>query len=781
MSSALKSGAWTLLTVVACGGSSDTPDVVRLVDAFASASVVGTASNAEAPEASEWRFAEGELAGFVAGPGVSGLTVEDGRLSGRSSTDNAVVRVERPAGFDATDLLHAFEIRVKVSDGANLWVGFSGSDEPNVERMVERAKIFPWPLSTPIVSGDELRTYTISAASAAQASIKSADTRHIFIRPTDVSGARFEIESVRLIFRKEHLASIPAGVGWHGLSEVYRETIVTRAPESATFSLSVPERAFLDLAIGTVEDGPVTFRVSANDEVLIERTVTTPNRWEEVPMALDGLSGQVSLELSLHSDKPGAIGFWGAPALRSRASKDESRPRGVIVILIDTLRRDHLEAYGYGRETAPHVNRLAAEGTLFRDAIAQGAWTKVSVPSMLSSTYPTSNGIYEFTHKLPASADTIAESFRENGYATWVASANGFSGTSTNLHQGVEVLHENGSLVFPEGQPRGKSARILADRLLPWLDTHSEIPFFVFFHALDPHSAYEPYRPYDTLWAAPDGKTAHEERVEKVRPFIKSDFMKPMGLPLRSELEEAGVDPDVFVNHEIDWYDGSIRGADAEVGRVLERLRDLGLEDDTLVVFLSDHGEEFLDHGGHFHEENVYGEMVNVPLIMRWPARIPAGLVIEQTVQMLDVGPTLLELAGITKPGLMQGESLAALFDDQRRWTPRPAISEWTRRTDQREQDMVDAVSIIDGDYKLVHNIHRPEGFPEFELYHHRDDPLDQNDIASDHPEIVEQLSQQLQDWQKWAQARALPTNAEATEGLDSEELERLRSLGYVQ
>ena len=322
---------------------------------------------------------------------------------------------------------------------------------------------------------------------------------------------------------------------------------------------------------------------------------------------------------------------------------------------------------------------------------------------------------------------------------------------------------------------------MLTDRLLPWLDAHHEVPFFVFYHALDPHTPYEPYRPYDTLWGAPDGKQAHEERVEKVRPHIESSFMKPMGLPLRSELEAAGVDPEEFVKHEIDWYDGSIRGADAEIHRILQKLEALGIADDTLVVFFSDHGEEFLDHGGHFHEENVYGEMVNVPLIMRWPARIPSGQVVDASVQMLDMVPTVLELAGIPPGERMQGQSLVPLLDDPAAPARRPAISEWKRRTDQLDDDMVDAFSIISDGFKLVHNVERPEGVPEFELYDHAADPLDQNDLAAERPEVVERLKEQLDAWHAFAEANALPSDAESLEGLDAEELERLRSLGYVK
>ena len=791
MSFRLPSLAWSsVVFLAACGGSANEPTVRRLVDLFPSANVTGAVVMSATFEPTEWRFEEGgnpegpEGPEWKAGAGIAGLRVDGDVLTGRATTNVPIVYVERTKGLDDPDVLHQVIVRARVSEGANLTIRFNSSESLNLERTVATADEFPWPLSTPLIPGDDLQTYTINAGSAARASFQASGIRHILLRPTDVEGATFEIESLRLVFRKEHLAGIPAGVSWQGLSEVYRETIVARAPEEARFNLTLPPRPMLDLAVGTVEDSPVTFRVALDDEVVLEHTVSMPHRWERVPIDLDGFAGaDVELTLSLVSDKSGAIGFWGTPAVRSRGGYAPGAPHGVVIILLDTLRRDHLDAYGYGRSTAPTVSRIAAEGTLFSDAIAQGAWTKVSVPSMLSSTYPSSNGIFELNHKLPASADTIAEVFREAGYATWAGSANGFSGKGTNLHQGVEVLHESGSIRKRDQANNEKTARVIADRLLPWLDEHHDVPFFVFFHAIDPHSDYEPYRPYDTLWGAPDGKEAHEARVEKVRPFIKNGSMKRRGLPLIGELEEAGVDPEEFVNHELDWYDGSIRAADVEIRRVLEKLENLGIADDTLIVFLSDHGEEFLDHGGHFHEENVYGEMINVPLILRWPGVVPGGHVIDETVQILDVAPTVLELAKLAKPDSMQGESLVPLFINPERWSARPAVSEWTRRTDQRDEEMVDAFSIIVDGYKLIHNVERPDGFPEYELYHHREDPLDQNDIAAENPEIVERLAKQLDDWHGWAIANKLPTDAEATEGGDvtAAELERLRSLGYVQ
>jgi len=219
------------------------------------------------------------------------------------------------------------------------------------------------------------------------------------------------------------------------------------------------------------------------------------------------------------------------------------------------------------------------------------------------------------------------------------------------------------------------------------------------------------------------------------------------------------------------------------IDEALEKLEQLGIAEDTLVVFLSDHGEEFLDHGGHFHEENVYGELVNVPLAMRWPEVLPAGRVVNETVQLLDLAPTILDLAGISVPERMQGQSLKPLLaaSGAARWRARPAISEWRRRTDQLGTRVVDAFSIIEGEWKLIRNVARPDDVPEFELYHHQTDPLDQKNVASEHSEIVGRLAQQLEAWHKWALERKLPSDGEAASEMTSEELQRLRSLGYVQ
>ena len=259
--------------------------------------------------------------------------------------------------------------------------------------------------------------------------------------------------------------------------------------------------------------------------------------------------------------------------------------------------------------------------------------------------------------------------------------------------------------------------------------------------------------------------------------------MKQQKLPSREELEAAAIDPERFVEREHDWYDGSIRALDTELGRLLEAIDELGLAEETLIAFTADHGEEFLEHGRHWHGNNVYGEMTNVPLVLWAPGRIPAGTVVTETVQSIDLMPTLVELSGLEIPEAAQGQSLAPLLTgDRERFRSRPAFSERFRFNDDRPS--ANSIAVVAEGFKLVHNLDIPKDqpdFPEWELFDHQKDPLNLVNIAGEHPEVVERLSRILEDWYKFAQAAKLPSDEGVIETLNPEGLERLRSLGYVQ
>jgi len=789
------------------------PATLRLTDLYKPESVANRVPSSPPPPRSEWRFdgsaaaaAPGETPknpatrGWEAFNGVSGLAIRDGRLVGRTTDDMPLVHFERTSGMDDPDPVQEVEVRMRLSAGSQVGMGFSHSEKLDRAAFLGAAHVFPPSFTSPVVAGGEMRSYVLKTSMSGAGS----RVRHVLLRPGDQPGATFEVESIRLVLRREHLAAVASGLGWQGLSEIYRETLVARSPEAMKFDLALPSRPRLDVALGTVEDGPVTFRVSVRPEggeegTAMERTITRPQRWETVPVDLAPYAGrQVALTLSLAAEKPGTIGFWGAPTVRSVAAPPPpsegkagpETPQGVILIWADTLRRDHLGAYGYARPTSPVVDRLAREGVLFRDCVGQASWTKVATPTLMTALYPSSHGVQDFPDRLPGSAVTLAEVYRDAGYATLSFSSILFTGKFSNLHQGFEEVQESSSL--PEGRS-SKTAREYVDRLLPWLETHRDVPFFVFLHVSDPHDPYKPYPPYDALWADPAGASEHERQLGEARKVITEPLLRAFGMPSREELVKAKIDPEAYAEFDRAWYDGSIRGMDAEIGRLVERLRGLGLERKTLLVFTGDHGEEFYEHGRAFHGQSVYGEMNNMPLVVWGPGVVPAGRTVEQTVQTVDLMPTLLELSGLRIPPGVQGHSLASLLSPgaaDGRGTAhasapdsRPAISEKAETKDAGGPPPRDtaAEAVVLGGWKLIHNTKRPEGKPEFELYDHAKDPLDAHDVAAAHPEEVARLAKTLDAWRRMVTAARLKPDSEANQNLSKEELERLKSLGYIQ
>ena len=801
-----------VLMTLACSGATPTetrPAAVRLVDLFDAKRVQGTVKPATAIRPTVFRF-DGTPApqpakfaathGWEAGPGVAGFTVKDGQLTGRVTNDSSLIHLERTSGLDVPDTLHAIEVRMRASHGANLSIQTSPADTVNLAELAAGARRLPWMLQSPIVTGDALQTYEMIP----RAPIPLSRIRHIIMLPTDASEGTFAIESVRLVSRTEHLASIPAGVGWQGLAQIYRESLVAHAPESMQFDVQLPDRPWLDLAVGTVEDGAVTFSVTAKpegaaddrDALHTELTVTRPHRWDVYPVDLSPLAGRrVTLSLQLKSEAAGALGFWGSPVIRTLGEwpdGDSAPPQGVIFIQADTLRRDHLNFYGHARETAPFLTRMAKEGIQFNNSISQASWTKVSTSSMMTSLYPSTHGVRLQSDRLPASVTTMAEAYKAAGYATLSMSSVPFTGQNTNLHQGYEELHENGSLSTAGTPLSSKSAREYVDRLVPWLERHRDVPFFVYLQVFDPHSPFEPYGPYNTKFSDPARTEQHRKEKAVVTKLIEDPVMRGRGLPTRNEVIKAGFDPDIYVRQEADWYDGSIRGMDVEMARLFEHIRRLGLDERTLVVLTSDHGTELLDHGRFFHGHTLYGELTNVPLIMRWPGRLPAARVIDEVVQGIDIMPTMLELSGIALPPGLQGQSLRPFLTTSTNesdvvkswpgWNRRPAISERVPNTPApRDEASRESVAIVDGNWKLIHNTVRPTGIPEFELFDYFKDPLNKQNVAADHPDVVARLSKLIAGWRQMATAARLKPDAETTKTMSAEELQRLRSLGYVR
>jgi len=796
---------------LSCAPSGE-PTAISLVEAFPEATVENAVEPGESPEKTSWRFdgegsmepaedAPAETFGWKALSDIDDLKVTDGLLTGTAGELGLLLVDVAP--LDQTDILHSIEVRMRVSAGAHFGVGLVAEDE--IEQAIDQTRRYTLlSLNGDLVVGDEdIQTYTLTGANARfEPSYALSRLQHLILRPSDEAGADFAIESVQLVSRKQHLATVESGVGWEGLGEIYRETIVSRSPERLVFEVTVPSNPFLDLAIGTVEASPLTFVVEVAGETVLRRTVTRARQWQKLVIDLSPFAGHnTRITLGLEGEAEGGIGFWGGPSIRNRGAAPavsepsaarqalqipDAAPRGVIVVLVDTLRRDHLQFYGHERANSPFLSKLASEGVVFDDAIAQGAWTKVSVPSILTSLYPASHGLIDMPDRLPASVTTLAEAYREAGYTTFATSSVPFTGKLSNLHQGVEVLHERPSIEDLDPQS-AKTARTFMDRLLVWIEDHQDVPFFAFLHIFDPHSPFEPAEPYASKWMDADTMAAFRDDMKTVAEHVESPFMKMQSLPNQVEMDASGVDQESYLEREKVWYDASILAMDVEIGRLVERLEELGLADDVLIAFISDHGEEFLEHGRSFHGANAYGEHANVPLMMSWPAGLPAGLRIAETVQTIDLYPTLLELSRLPVVERAQGQSLLPLLADSSQqaelgWRRRPAFTERMLAPGAFEEDAIGQVesrAMVSEGWKLVKNLTYAEGTRnEYELYDHVEDPLNLIDLAADHSNVVERMAKVMEAWHQEALAQKVePDDASS---LGAEELNRLRALGYV-
>jgi len=324
----------------------------------------------------------------------------------------------------------------------------------------------------------------------------------------------------------------------------------------------------------------------------------------------------------------------------------------IMIIGIDTLRRDHLGCYGYERETTPNIDRLATRSILFEDAVSQSPWTLPSFATMLTSLYPTQHGAGDLhTHgagsygtRMSTSFPPLAMMLLKKGYST---------GAVVNAPALAPELGVDRGFEFYSTAPRWN--RRLADETtqdaLKWIDGNSENPFFIFVHYFDPHLDYEPPPPYDTHFD-PD----YNGSIEGA--FTRETYYKMEEMLSRENDPQAATEWD----HIRALYDGEIRFTDKAVGGLLEGIDERGLRENTLIVFMSDHGEEFFDHKGFEHGHTLYDELIKVPLMFSLPGRLPEGRRIGQQVRILDVVPTVLEVLGIRPWTHLEGASLMPLI-----------------------------------------------------------------------------------------------------------------------
>jgi len=365
----------------------------------------------------------------------------------------------------------------------------------------------------------------------------------------------------------------------------------------------------------------------------------------------------------------------------SCSNGDEDARPNVLLISIDTLRADHLHCYGYERATSPRIDELAREGVRFERALSTTSWTLPAHLSMLTGLPVSAHGVCDdrlWTRNdaqgapipPPLKGRFVSEDLADAGYhtagfytwkylepqfgfgpgfETWERLGHKFYShpvvgpeferlRAANDVDGMKALAAEHPELFDDTLP---SSPEVIERASTWLEKQSaDEPFFLFVHLFDVHDPYTPPAPFDTLFD-PD----YEGPIDGRR--ITTDDS-----PVRGDM------PARDLEHLIARYDGGIAYVDSQVGKLLDRLDELGLAEDTLVVLTSDHGEEFFEHGHKTHRRQLHMESVHVPLVMRWPAELPAGSQVTGNAGLIDLAPTLLSACGIDSPVALGGEDL---------------------------------------------------------------------------------------------------------------------------
>ncbi|MFH1681773.1 MAG: sulfatase [Candidatus Eisenbacteria bacterium] len=489
-----------------------------------------------------------------------------------------------------------------------------------------------------------------------------------------------------------------------------------------------------------------------------------------------GLLAFPSLALALLAIAIGGIG----EALVRRASED--RPN-VLLVTIDTLRSDHLSAYGYPRETSPAFDRLAGGGALLTNVVAATPFTQPSTASLITGLYPHTHGVRNHPNLLADRHVTLAEVLRGEGYLTAAFSSHGLLVPEWGFGQGFRLFERVGSPIRFDvtllghalwrlgirRPARSLCADAVTERALRWLRSEPRTPFFLWLHYLDPHFPYVPPEEYARAFDSGTG-------VDSL-----TDLQWPDG---RRRIFDLTLTEERVLKN-VDLYDGEVRFTDDQVARVLGRLEETDLLRRTIAVITADHGESLGEHGLYFaHTHFLYDPAMMIPLAVSYPPEVPPGTKISQTASGLDVMPTILDLAGAPVPEGLEGRSLAPLLRGGKDGPPSAVFGEngrtvvgnleeenprWTVEGDAGRWRMVRA-----GGSKLI-LIPEPEG-DRFELYDLTSDPRETNNIAAENPARADSLKALLLGW--IAEEKSGSTFKDE---VDEETMRALRELGYIQ
>jgi arylsulfatase A-like enzyme len=630
-------------------------------------------------------YDDGDDVRFV--PRRSQYTVEDGVL--RMTYRDRDYMVLSAARELARAAISQIEIRLKVRDGTSLQLVWSEFPLEKWRRLKDHHLKYGT-IRVETIPDGTFHSYVIDAENALRYRVGST-IKALFLQPSDAAGDEVEIDSIRFLPKRQKYGAAPAGWTYEMLGGEMRSSIYADTPLRLTYTVAVPaERPQLTFGMGVLDDArPVEFRVTvaAGDgpPTLVHReTVRDAAAWRDARVDVSRWAGR-RVDITFETAGEG-VAFWSNPMLFG-----PPRERfNVLLVLEDTLRADRLSAYGHERPTSPVKERLAAGGILFEHAFSQTTQTRPSCPSMMTSLYPTATGVWNFQQMLDERYLTMAEVLRSQGFVTGALLQNPNAGPAAGLHQGFSTVADSGSTA--EG--------LYGTDAIRWLERHGDRNFFLYLHVLDPHGVYEPGPPFDAWYReASNGRAAEPDRQRMDPPWVEQPTVEGRRL----------------------LYDGEIRQNDHHFGRFLEHLEAMGLREDTVILFVSDHGEHLGERQWWRHHPPAFIQVVRIPLIVSYPRGLTRPRTVRHPVQLMDVMPTVLELAGIDARALpMQGDSLVPLLQGQdgAYWAERVTLAEEVTRYKAVDDPNVWSSVFFQGWHFL-----ESELVPDMQIFNYERDP----------------------------------------------------------
>jgi choline-sulfatase len=455
----------------------------------------------------------------------------------------------------------------------------------------------------------------------------------------------------------------------------------------------------------------------------------------------------------------------------------EALPVNIVLITIDALRPDHLGCYGYKRNTSPHIDRLANSGILFTQAISQGMNTFSSVPSIITSTYPFTHGVFMCGQSISVSSKTLAEILKSRNYSTGLISGYNLFAKIGGLNRGFDMFRCGPPFLsitkkisrikavfrsFFRMKPKAPEhcviydARKITQAANKWIAHKKHKPFFLWIHYFEAHGFYKNLPgAYKEMFLS-DDFYAREKRapVSNATADVYAGFCR---IPYYM-IEEGRTD----LAYYIAQYDAAIRYIDEQIGVLLEQLKKLGLYDNTILILTADHGESLGEHNFYLDHNTLYDEVIKVPLLIKLDRVSSKKMIVDEQVQSIDIVPTLLGILNIQSPRKMQGLSLLPLLSGEKVHDPDYAFAA-----------SLDGIAMRSKGWKLIYALKAAT----YELYNLRDDPHELNNLVSVEKDRFEYLKQRLdrymrEDFQDKKAVKPI---------LDGETKENLKSFGYMQ